>query len=240
MTIQTYYEVPLHQEAEASVLQITTKNGKTQIVLDETLFYPGGGGQLCDQGTITGENGGVLTVTKASLDTGRIIHEGVLTGVIEDHETVRVRLNWERRLEGMKLHSAGHALHEAMLQISPTGLIPQRAEHNHDPFIEYAGLIANTDPKPLEEKLNELIRQSPQISMRKATFDEIKAGCRFVPANLPRNKPLRVVQIGNGELVPCGGVHLPLLGDAGRIEVTGIRHTADQVATKVHYRLSKL
>lgn len=237
-TYLSYYDKPLQQTAEASVIQVAQKGSKQRIILDETLFYPGGGGQLPDRGRIIGENG-ILTVEKAFLENGRIVHEGTISGTIADFDTVQVELNWAHRLTGMKLHSAGHALHEALLTIAKSTPVPMKAEHNRDPYIQYSGCFEDTDPLPLEKALNELIASNPKITMRQASLDEIKASCRFVPPNLPYNKPLRVVQIGLGELVPCGGVHLMELGEAGKIKITAIRHCADRVSTKIQYELSK-
>lgn len=236
-TILDYYATPTRQEAEAAVLHLQQKGTKHRLVLDGTICFPGGGGQLHDLAEIVGENGGRFRVERVQFDNGSIVHEGVLDGSFEHLEPVRIRLDWKRRSEGMALHTAGHLLHDAFLILRPTGLVPRKAEHHRDCYVEYHGSLDNRDRKPLEERINELVRADLPVVMREATYEELVAGCRFVPPNLPKNKPLRAVRIGDGELVPCGGVHVARTGEIGRVVITDIQHTADQTGSRVRYHI---
>ncbi len=217
-----YYDHSYQAEAEASILHLRQKGSKHQVILDGTIFYPGGGGQLFDVGEITGENGGLLRVERVEIENGRIIHEGIVEGVFAEFETVQLRLNWNRRLEGMRLHTAGHLLHQAFVNLRPTGLVPRKAEHHRQPFVEYHGALDISEREKLEASINELVLAGLPVVMRETTYDELIASCRFVPPNLPRNKPLRVVRIGEGE---------------GRVVVPKIQHTADQTGSRVHYHI---
>ncbi|MEP6668837.1 MAG: alanine--tRNA ligase-related protein [Chthoniobacter sp.] len=237
-TILDYYASPNQREAEAAVLHFQPKGQKHRLVLDGSIYFPGGGGQLHDVGEIIGENGGRLRVERVQFDNGSIVHEGLLeAGSFEHLEPVRIRLDWNRRYQGMRLHTAGHLLHDAFLTLRPTGLVPRKAEHNRDPYVEYHGSLDARDQKPLEESIDALVWADLPVVMREATFDELVAGCRFLPTNLPKNKPLRTVRIGNGELVPCGGVHVARTGEIGRVVVTAIHQTADQTGSRVHYQI---
>lgn len=236
-TVLDYYATPARQEAEAAVLHLQPKGTKHRLVLDGTICFPGGGGQVPDLAEIVGENGGRLRVERVQFNNGCIVHEGVLEGTFEHLEPVRIRIDWNRRYEGMRLHSAGHALHDAFMILRPTGLVPSAAEHNRDPFVEYHGTLDIGDREPLEARINEIVRADLPVVMREATYDELVASCRFVPPNLPKNKALRVVRIGDGELVPCGGIHVARTGEIGRVVVSKIQHTADQCGSRVHYHI---
>ena len=78
------------------------------IILDKTAFYPTGGGQPCDYGTLTG-NGKQHKVINVKKITGNITHELEEPGLLEGEE-VHGTLNWERRYKLMRMHTAAHLL----------------------------------------------------------------------------------------------------------------------------------
>ena len=173
------------------------------------------------------------------LREGRIVHQGRMDGVLSAGETVQMQIKWGHRHNGMRVHSAGHALHDAVMTLKPEGIIPIKAMHGHDAFVEYSGDWLEANPREIEDGVNALVHANLPVAMRATTLAEIEANCRFVPHGLPRNKPLRVVQIGDGQAVPCGGVHVRELGEIGKVIVVDVCRNRDTANLRIRYRVTK-
>src|SRR3989344_7045283 len=84
------------KQATAKVAAVDTKDNQTGLILDQTIFYPQGGGQPADHGTITGPSG-QLQVNHTSYNNGSTLHLGTLTGNKKKGNTVELQLDWDRR-----------------------------------------------------------------------------------------------------------------------------------------------
>ncbi|MBR0034343.1 MAG: alanyl-tRNA editing protein, partial [Synergistaceae bacterium] len=93
MTRKLYYEDLYAREFDAEILSLTEYDGKFHVVLNQTLFYPGGGGQPCDLGTIDGID--VLEVLESGHE---IVH--VLKSKPEQ-TNIHGIIDWARRFELM-------------------------------------------------------------------------------------------------------------------------------------------
>ena len=110
MTELLYYQDAYCQDFDARIEAVETVDGRTRLSLDRTAFYPGGGGQPSDEGTLT-VAGDLIPVVKVNKEGGHIWHTlahevaNVAVG-----ETVHGQLNWERRHAIMRTHTAMHIL----------------------------------------------------------------------------------------------------------------------------------
>lgn len=237
MTKQIYYEQPYATELDVIVVSVDKKGAHAQVQLSATLAYPQGGGQPSDIGEISGPTG-KLRIETVSFKDGVIIHQGKLHGTLVPGDAVHLQIKWSRRHHNMRCHTAGHALHEAVLSLTDA-LVPVRANHGSDAYIEYAGTFSGEVREEIERRVNEMVASNLPVVMRESSFEEIRAKCRFIPAGLPTNKPLRTVQIGGRELVPCGGIHVRALGEVGRIIVAAMERDPKSGNTILKYRISK-
>ena len=98
-----YLEDSYLKECDARVVSVT--NGK-YTVLDQTVFYPKGGGQPCDTGKIVKENE-TYNVVYVGKFSGEISHEVDRVG-LKEGDNVHCILNWERRYKLMRSHTAAH------------------------------------------------------------------------------------------------------------------------------------
>jgi Ser-tRNA(Ala) deacylase AlaX len=221
---QLYYTNPYQEAAKATVISCQAKGNQYVVELSATNFYPQGGGQPSDQGEIVGPKGR-MKVELTQIKDGRITHQGKMMGQMTEGDDVSLQVKWTHRLLSMRLHTAGHAIHDAMMLVRPD-LVPIKANHGHsNSFVEYTGSWADEYRATLEDTVTRLVQENPAIIMRESGLDEIQINCRHVPKGLPANKPLRVVRIGAGELVPCGGVHVAQLAEVGKIVINGILTT---------------
>ncbi len=227
--------------AEAQVSRVEQQGDRTVVYLDQTVFYPQGGGQPYDQGVI--ENGSAkFTVGEVRFVDGEVLHIGQFEhGSFASGDTVTCQVDAERRALNTRLHSAGHIVDMAVNELG-YDWVPGKGYHFPDsPYIEYHGSLGNETPEQIVPKLEARIAD---ILARGITTTDIKfmpkedmaQYCRHVPDYLPAGKPGRIVLYGDFG-VPCGGTHVAALADVGGIAIRKLKaHEAGTV--RVAYELA--
>lgn len=200
------------------------EDGRIAVILDQTCFYPRGGGQDWDQGVIKGLNGG-LTVEEVRLDEKGVVHHiGAKQGALSEGNTVSCQVDPETRQLNTKLHSAGHLIDMALSEFKPDWIAVRGAHYPHMSFVEYKlpeGAILNDNFIPdLQEKLNMLSKNDYENKLLFVPKDELAKYCRHVSDNIPDNKPTRVVLYSQDFGIPCGGTHIKRVKDIGEITIT--------------------
>ena len=225
-------------ESKAYVDSIEQKDGKSVVYLEQTIFYPQGGGQPYDTGIMTnGES--TFIVEEVRFADGRVLHIGHFEGMpFMQGEDVACRVDKERRVLNTRLHSGGHALDMAVSELGYTW-VPAKGYHFPDgPYVEYQGDLKGETVEAviakLNEKINEILGRGITTEVVFVTKDELAKLCRHVPENLPKDKPCRAVLYGNFG-IPCGGTHVAALSDIGGETVRKIR--ANGVTIRVSYEL---
>jgi Ser-tRNA(Ala) deacylase AlaX len=222
--------------AVAAVLSVfKTEDGRDDVVLDQTCFYPRGGGQDWDEGVIQGPNGKLL-VREVRLDEeGTVHHIGTIEGKIDENEAITCQVDKQRRNVNTRLHSAGHVIDMAVNSLGLDWVPGKGAHYPHMSFVEYDAM--NEDEavtEKIQQKVNETLQENIVNTLRYVDKEELAKLCRHVPTNIPSNKPTRVVLYGDFG-VPCGGTHVKQLKDIGTIEVTKVK--SKKGITKVSYHV---
>ncbi|MEK7583421.1 MAG: alanine--tRNA ligase-related protein [Patescibacteria group bacterium] len=210
---------------ETCVMGISEEDGKTVVLLDETIFYPQGGGQPYDQGVIENESGKFIVEEVRFVD-GVVRHIGHFEkGSFSTGQEVALKVDPERRALHARLHSAGHVLDMAVNEL---GLpwIPGKGYHFPDgPYIEYDGSFEEAEKENLQKQIesaaNKFIAAGIQTSIQFMPKSEMHKVCANVPDYLPEGKPARVVLYGTFG-VPCGGTHVANLKDIGHLMIRKI------------------
>ncbi len=223
-----YYEEPYIQDAQCHILNIQNR-GRQMVTfeLDQTIFYPEGGGQPSDQGDVTTATG-AIKVQAVHHQGERIIHEGILVGSVEPGQEGKATLKWSRRHKNMRVHSAGHLLHDILMTTYPD-LQAIRGNHGDKAFLEYSGTLEPSIRETLERTVNEAIQADIPIRTWDSSYEEVIAICKFVPSNLPKNKELRVLRIGDFDPMPDGGVQVRSTKEIGRVAIHHIINEDDKV-----------
>ncbi len=224
-TKQVYYEDPYKTELEAKILSVNPQGNLTNVILDQTIFYPGGGGQPSDRGTI-----GNAKVEYVRFQNGEIVHQ--VKGEVKEGETVKTAIDWNYRYKYMKIHSAGHLLHDVLMKMVKN-LTPTKGGHGKKAFIEYQGATNPTIKEKLEQEVNEIAQQGLEIVTKETTYEELAKECQFLPTNLPKDKPLRMIKIGNFPPMPDGGVQVKNTKEIGKIWIANI--TSQNGITNIRY-----
>ena len=218
-----YLEDPYLTELETEIVAIgKDEQGADLLFLEATLFYPEGGGQPSDVGKIVGEHG-TAQVLHARYAQGFVQHRCEIEGSLQVGEHVKCLLDWNERHRNMRAHTAGHVLHDALMQLPhPPNLFPVKGNHKKC-YVEYSGdPLSPALAADLESKCNQIIAANLEAHTRLVDLDELKRICDFVPANLPADKPLRVLWLDGYAPMPCGGTHVRFTGEIRPMKIIGI------------------
>lgn len=213
-------------ECEAEIFEVIKEDEKDVVVLNQTVFYPQGGGQPYDQGVIE-NNSGKFLVEEVRFIDGIVKHIGVFEGgSFGKGEKVKCLVEPERRKLHSRLHSAGHVVDMA---VTTLGLlwIPGKGYHfPNGPYVEYVGTIEDSEKEnirlAIEKKCNEFIKEAIETKPIFMAKEDMHTVCRFVPDYLPAGKPTRVVMYGDFG-VPCGGTHVNNLKEIGEIVIRKVK-----------------
>ncbi len=212
-----YLEDSYLEECDATVASV--KDGK-YVVLDQTIYYPKGGGQPCDTGKIVKEDASynVVYVGKFS---GEISHEVDRSG-LKEGDKVHCTLDWERRYKLMRSHTAAHVF--ASLLCTGTGALVTGNQLEEDK-IRFDFSLEKFDPEILRQYLdraNELFRKDIRVKWYELPREEalkipgvVKMAEAF-PPDIPR---LRIVEIVGVDKQADGGTHVRNLKEVGQIRV---------------------
>ncbi len=234
-TTQLYMQDAYLQHASATVRSITTEGTLTTITLDQTIFYAQGGGQPADKGTIKNSNGS-LAVSHVSYNHGDIQHQGKLTGTLRVGDSVDLQLDWNLRYKHMQMHTAGHIVDQAVKLVIPEAhAIDGVHGIGKKLHIEYTTLLEPRFMQKIQSEVNNIVQQNLPIQLEMITKKEMEKRGIVMPFDLPKNKELRIMSIGNYPAMPDGGTQLKSTGESWPILVTDI--SSNQGHTFVQYSI---
>ncbi|MDX1582252.1 MAG: alanine--tRNA ligase-related protein [Thermoanaerobaculia bacterium] len=230
MTELTYLEEMDRLELDARVTGVEQDDDHTIVHLDRTVFYPQGGGQPFDTGSIEGP-AGRLVVTEVRWREDGVVHIGTLIGSMEAGESVHLEVDPERREFNTRLHSAGHVVDMAIDRLG-LGWKPDKGYHfPQGPYVEYEGSLDEEKSaviERIESAVKEIVSEDHETETRFVDPEDLEELCHFVPDYIPKGKPARVVMYGDFG-VACGGTHVPNLGRIGTLTIRKIKAKGDTV-----------
>jgi misacylated tRNA(Ala) deacylase len=208
----------------ATARVVAVRDGKAE--LDRTIFYPLGGGQPGDTGTLIRDSGDRIAVidTRKGAEPGTVAHVLAAGATApEPGETVSLEIDWDRRYALMRLHTALHVM--SCVVIAPvTGgnIAPDKARVDFD--ID----ITLLDADRITAGTNELIARGVATDTVWITDEELDARPELVktmsvqpPRGVGR---IRLLRISGIDLQPCGGTHVANIAEIGGIQVLRIRN----------------
>ncbi len=220
MTELLYLTDSYLQEGEARVVEVAPEG----VVLDRTAFYPRGGGQPGDRGTLRTEDGREYRVLEVVKEGGQILHkiEGSPPPV---RVKVRGIIDWEHRYELMRTHTALHILCGVIWRdygALVTGGSMKPLEARMDFELEH---MSADFAQEVERKINEEVAAARPVRVRLLPREEafqipdlIRTKINLLPEGI---KEVRVVEIEGLDLQADGGTHVANTKEVGRIKVVG-------------------
>ena len=220
MTDIVCYRDSYLREIDADVTAV----GRRGVVLDRTVFYPGGGGQPSDSGILMGD-GEEYEVRRVRRDHGQYVHEMVGDSRLEVGAHVHGVIDWEHRYQLMRTHTALHILcgvvwREYGAQVTGGNMDPLRARMD----FELESMSADF-AESVEELINAEVAAERDVKVsvlpRGVAFqipDLIRTKINLLP---PQISEVRIIDIEGLDLQADGGTHVANTREVGRITVTG-------------------
>ncbi|MBU0761916.1 MAG: hypothetical protein KKD39_02730, partial [Candidatus Altiarchaeota archaeon] len=224
-TILGYYSNQETTTFKAKIIAVLDNH----IILDKTYFYPEGGGQEADNGTIAGKK--VVYVAKSGK---HVVHKLEDTNGLIVGQDVECRLDDKRRLQLMQHHSATHLVNAAARKVLGPH-IWQAGAHKSEKtsrldITHYKGL---TDKQlcEIEEYANKLVEEGHDIMIQWMKRNEAEAqyGMGLYQGGAVPGTELRIVNVVGVDVEACGGTHLKNTKEVGRIKMLSAKRIQDGV-----------
>jgi len=226
-TKKLYYEQPADVEFEAMVLDYFDGYA----VLDQTLFYPEGGGQPFDTGTlVTTES---MVRVEEVIKLGEVILHKVKGGTLKRGNRVKGILDEERRWSLMRHHTATHIILHAAQEVLGAHIHQAGAQKGSETSrvdIRHFKHITPEELKRIEVCANQIVMENAPvyISWEDRTRAEQKYGFGLYQGGVPPGKDIRVVQVA-GDVEACAGTHCRSTGEVGPIAILRVEHIQDGI-----------
>lgn len=223
-TILAYLENTYKFIDKAHVDFVADDERGTYCVFDSTVFYPQGGGQPSDIGTIEVKEVHI-PINFVSFVDGDVRHYGDFSSVsLEKGEEVTLYVDEARRMQNAKAHTAGHLMY-TIVESLDRNLMAFKGYHFPDgSYVEFQGTpsFENTEAfiAEVNVKISEALNEARSVEASLITPEALAARWSNIPNNLPSGKPLRVVTIGDLHPTPCGGTHVKSLDELTSVVVT--------------------
>ena len=213
VTRRLYYEDAQLQQFEAQVLAArAAEGGGKRVVLDATAFYPGGGGQPSDRGTLGG-----IAVTETGLEGEELWHQ--VEGSLEPGARVAGRIDWARRFDHMQQHTGQHILSRAFVEVARADT---RSFHLGEAVVTID--VDHPGPAPalvrqVEDRANAIVWEDRPVVTHVVSLEQAR--------EFPLRKPpdvegeVRVVEVQGFDWSACGGTHVARSGQVGVIAILG-------------------
>ncbi len=231
-TIKLYWERPYDTSFSAKVSSVWQDDGRLFLVLDATLFYPGGGGQPCDYGVIApdilpqqdclqsipGCSGVGYQVSNVFEEDGRIIHVlANCSGRFENGQTVCGKIDWQRRFDFMQQHTGQHILSRAFEETCGAGTVGFHLGKDYVSIDLDVSSIDDSSLAAVEDLANEIVFRNFPVEVKEFEQDQ-------VPDTIRRRIPtesgiVRVIYAGDFDACACGGTHVRSTGEVGIIKI---------------------
>jgi alanyl-tRNA synthetase len=226
-TRKLYYEQPDDMEFEAEVLD--TFDG--YVVLDQTLFYPEGGGQPADTGLFITRDG--MIRVENTIRLGDVILHQTRGETLTPGERVKGKVDEERRRSLMRHHTATHLLLRAAKDVLGSHIHQAGAQKGSESSridLRHYKHITSEEMQRIEVLANQMVMEDSLVSIKweERTRAEQKYGFELYQGGVPPGKEIRVVRV-NRDVEACAGTHCRSTGEVGPIKIMRIEHVQDGI-----------
>ncbi|MCP4186819.1 MAG: alanyl-tRNA editing protein [Gammaproteobacteria bacterium] len=225
MTEKIFYQDSYQKTHTAHVAAVEGEG----VVLDSTIFYPTGGGQPGDIGSLTADGQEYRIVdTRYAPDRENIIHYlDTEVANIKPGDEVELVLDWQRRHRLMRMHTSMHLMCH-LIAAQATGGAVGETESRID--FDLQGIQVDKDD--LSKRINELIQQDIPLTVGAITEAELDAKpelVRTMSVQPPRGQgTVRTISIEGIDFQPCGGMHVKSTAEIGEVIIGKIKNKGKQ------------
>src|SRR5262245_11239768 len=228
-TGSTYHETSSGVEENGKLLKLVQRDeaGRDVLVLDQSPFYPEGGGQIGDSGVIEAADGSFRFLVSDTQRVGPVIaHVGSAEGRAATGAKLRARADVARRNKTRKNHTATHLLHKALKEVLGAHVGQQGSYVGPDRLrfdFSHPRAVTPEELERIETVVNERIFANPSVATTIEDLDAAKA--RGVEAMFGEkyDQKVRVLDVGGWSTELCGGTHVRAAGDIGPFVIVSER-----------------
>ena len=220
-------------ESAAKVLAILTRDGAETdaaeegdsviLVLDQTPFYPGGGGQVCDTGVITGDGFAFKVAETTKTPKNVTLHQGVIvSGEAHVNDACAAKADEMRRNAIRRNHTSAHLLQAALREklgthVEQAGQLVNETEMRFD-FTHFSPL-SSEEILAIETKINTVILQDLPVETIETTIEDAKQRGAMALFGEKYGDTVRMVNVGGYSIELCGGTHVARTGEIGLFKI---------------------
>ena len=205
------------------IVESAKEGDKIAIVLDQTTFYPEGGGQAGDCGILSNDNVVIEVVDTRKGANNTIKHIGfVKSGEIKVNDELNTLVNKEVRMASARNHTATHLLHKVLKEVlgehvNQAGSLVNSERLRFD--VTHFEAISKDELKLIEEKVNDAIFDSLEINCENMGINEAKEKGATALFGEKYGNEVRVVSMGDFSIELCGGTHLKNTSQVGMFKI---------------------
>lgn len=220
-----YYAQPNCKKFTAQTIKnAQDEDGKSYILLNQTAFYPTGGGQPHDTGTINGVE--VIDVVEMNEEIRHYLAEP-----LESTEQVDCVINWERRFDHMQQHAGQHILSAAFVELFDFQTVSFHLGKSLVSIDLAVADISNEQLQAVEKFANDIILENRPIEAKWVTENELAA--YPLRKAIQATGEIRLVIIPDFDYNGCGGTHPESTGQVNALKILSTEKHRGQ--TRVHF-----
>ncbi len=217
-TKKLFYEDSEQIVFRGIVEECCSRGDAFEICLDQTAFYPEGGGQPCDKGILVEESTGrELIVLDVQEREGKIWH--TVCEAIEKEQCVTGKIDWEHRFDLTQQHSGEHMV---------SGLVHEAYGYENVGFhmgkdvitIDFSGVLTMEQLQEIEDQVNELIWKNREVEITWPSKEELSA----IPYRSKKELTgdVRIVTYPEADICACCGTHVKRTGEIGMVRILSV------------------
>ena len=218
---RTLYQTDSHTtEFTAKVVQRREYAGHTAVILDQTCFYPTGGGQPHDVGTL---NDATIIDVLIDESSGELLH--IISGELPGDQVAGV-VDWMRRRDHMQQHTGQHILSETFIRELGAQTVSFHLGEEYSTIDLDKSEISTAQLEAVENAANEIVFQNKPVQARFVEREELE--------QIPLRKaptvagPIRVVEVEGFDWSACGGTHCRATGEVGLIRISHVERRGEE------------
>ena len=211
-TRRLYYEDVYKKEFIATVVECREQKKGYAVILDESAFYPEGGGQPSDVGTL-----GDAKVTEVHEKDGELLH--YTDKALEVGAKVEGKIDWARRFDLMQQHSGEHMV---------SGIIHEKYGYDNVGFhmgsdvitIDFSGMLDEAQMAEIEAKANQIIWENQEVEIFYPSEEELKE--LEYRSKKELSGWVRIVRFPGADTCACCGTHVTRTGEIGMVKLLSV------------------
>jgi misacylated tRNA(Ala) deacylase len=231
LTKKLYWEEPYSKNFVGKVVAVEGQ----AVILDQTLFYPRGGGVACDTGTINSSK--VLETTKTN---DRIVHSLDSSPTLKVGDDANGQVDWERRHRLMKMHTAGHLLSSVLYSKASCRITGNQIDVDRSRMDFNLEAFDRAQIEGYVAEANELIRKDAAVKTYFLAREEalrLPDMVKLAEATPPAEPQLRIVEIEGIDRQADGGLHVSHLKEIGQIQLLKLENKG-KTNRRLYYHLA--